>query len=68
MQPSATKWAMVGEYGGMGAFVKGKEWVPGKCHAYLENATPSDQASTYLQMLAQITALKVTRGRKEERR
>jgi hypothetical protein len=27
-QPSATQYAMIGEFGGIGAFVEGKEWKP----------------------------------------
>jgi len=29
--PSATQYGMVGEYGGVGAFVAGHEWVPNQC-------------------------------------
>ena len=29
-KPSTTKYAMIGEFGGIGAFVTGMEWVPGK--------------------------------------
>jgi beta-galactosidase/beta-glucuronidase len=49
-QPSETQYAMIGEFGGIGAFVKGKEWVPGACHTYLKTPTPSDEASKYIQM------------------
>jgi hypothetical protein len=41
---------MVGEYGGIGAFLPGKEWVPHKCHAYKGAATPAEEASIYIQM------------------
>merc|ERR1719235_2971448 len=49
-QPSGTQYAMVGEFGGIGAFVKGKEWVPGKCHTYLKVDTPADEAAKYIEM------------------
>jgi hypothetical protein len=29
--PSHSQYAMIGEYGGVGAFIPGHEWVPGKC-------------------------------------
>ena len=41
---------MVGEFGGIGAFLKGKEWVPGKCHTYLKVDTPTAEAMTYVNM------------------
>merc|ERR1719160_882343 len=41
---------MIGEFGGIGAFVQGKEWVPGKCHTYLHVDTPADEASKYVEM------------------
>jgi hypothetical protein len=49
-KPTPHKYAMVGEYGGIGAFITGKEWVPFKCHAYKKVTTPAEQASTYIQM------------------
>lgn len=49
-QPSSKQYAMVGEFGGIGAFVKGKEWVPGQCHTYLKVNTSADEASKYIQM------------------
>mmetsp|Transcript_86267 Transcript_86267/g.252342 ORF Transcript_86267/g.252342 Transcript_86267/m.252342 type:complete len:642 (+) Transcript_86267:55-1980(+) len=49
-KPSATQYAMIGEFGGIGAFVSGKEWVPGKCHTYLKKDTPAEEASTYIEM------------------
>jgi hypothetical protein len=30
--PSATQYAMLGEFGGVGAFVAGHEWVPSKLY------------------------------------
>merc|ERR1712113_1237396 len=47
---SQTQYAMVGEFGGTGAFTKGKEWVPGKCFAYLKATTSDDEADKYIQM------------------
>lgn len=49
-KPTTHKYAMVGEYGGIGAFIPGKEWVPSRCHAYKAVATPAEEASTYLEM------------------
>eukprot|EP00040_Diaphanoeca_grandis_P039529 m.259317 g.259317 ORF g.259317 m.259317 type:complete len:721 (-) comp37890_c0_seq1:266-2428(-) len=53
-QPSATQYAMIGEFGGIGAFVTGKEWKPNACHTYLHVDTPADEASTYIKMAATI--------------
>ena len=39
-----------GEYGGIGAFVTGKEWVPNGCSTYLHVSTPHDEATTYIAM------------------
>jgi len=52
--PSSTKYAMIGEFGGIGAFITGKEWVPGQCHTYLRVPTPLEEASTYVSMAGQI--------------
>ena len=49
-QPSETQYAMVGEFGGVGAFVAGKEWWPKQCHTYLKVDTPAEEASTYIGM------------------
>lgn len=52
--PSATQYAMVGEFGGIGAFIEGKEWKPKSCHTYLHEDTPQDAATTYIKMAATI--------------
>lgn len=39
-----------GEFGGIGAFVSGHEWVPGQCTTYLEANTPLDEANIYINM------------------
>merc|ERR1712178_618673 len=49
-QPSGTQYGMIGEFGGIGAFVQGKEWVPGKCHTYLKVDTATDEANKYIEM------------------
>ena len=49
-QPSSTQYAMIGEFGGIGAFVEGKEWKPKSCHTYLHVDTPHDEAATYVNM------------------
>ena len=41
---------MVGEFGGIGAFIPGKEWKPNSCHTYKKVATPAEEASTYVGM------------------
>jgi hypothetical protein len=48
--PSSTQYAMVGEFGGIGAFVAGKEWKPGACHTYLHVDTPANEAAAYVKM------------------
>merc|ERR1719330_1589109 len=48
---------MIGEFGGLGAFVKGRDWVPGKCFAYLQADTPADQADKYVAMAKTIEGL-----------
>jgi len=52
--PSASQYAMVGEFGGIGAFIQGKEWVPGLCHTYLKAANSSDEATKYIQMASSL--------------
>ena len=50
------------EFGGIGAFVAGKEWVENKCHTYLLEASPHDphlEAETYIRMVRDITAWRV---------
>jgi hypothetical protein len=54
---SATQYAMLGEYGGVGAFVQGKEWAPGLCYTYLPVAQPHDEAEAYVNMTQQLVAL-----------
>ena len=48
--PTATRYAMIGEFGGLGYFVDGKEWVPGQCHTYLKAETAADEAALYVNM------------------
>ena len=45
---TATQYAMVGEFGGAGAFVQGRLWA--NCFAYLILGTPLDEAQAYIQM------------------
>jgi hypothetical protein len=58
-KPSATQYAMLGEFGGIGAFVAGKEWVPGQCQTYLHVDTPELEATTYIAMAQTIRSRKV---------
>eukprot|EP01116_Phalansterium_solitarium_P001107 TRINITY_DN10887_c0_g1_i1.p1 TRINITY_DN10887_c0_g1~~TRINITY_DN10887_c0_g1_i1.p1 ORF type:complete len:694 (-),score=219.41 TRINITY_DN10887_c0_g1_i1:208-2289(-) len=55
---SDTQYAMVGEYGGIGAFVAGHEWNPGQCQTYLHVNTPADEADTYIAMVGQLQSFK----------
>jgi len=57
-KPSGTQYAMLGEYGGVGAFVSGHEWVPNQCQTYLHVGTPQDEADTYITMTQQIASRK----------
>merc|ERR1711879_47988 len=54
-QPSATQYAMVGEFGGIGTFVKGKEWVPNQCFNYLPTSQ-ADNADKYIQMVKTLSS------------
>jgi hypothetical protein len=56
--PSLTQYGMVGEFGGIGAFVAGHEWVPGQCQTYLAVKTPQDEADTYVGMAKTILSRK----------
>ncbi|EGD76874.1 hypothetical protein PTSG_12695 [Salpingoeca rosetta] len=49
-KPSDTQYAMIGEFGGIGAFIPGKEWWPAQCHTYLHVDTPLEEANTYINM------------------
>jgi len=53
--PTPTQYAMIGEFGGIGAFVTGHEWVPGQCQTYLHVDTPQDEADTYVGMMKTIS-------------
>jgi hypothetical protein len=53
---SSTQYASLGEFGGIGYFVPGHEWAPGKCYGYA-TVTSSDDLVTkimgYLQSVLQ---------------
>lgn len=49
-RPSSTQYGMEGEFGGIGAFITGHEWVPNQCTTYLEVDTPQEEADTYVAM------------------
>jgi len=49
-KPSETQYAMIGEFGGIGAFIEGKEWVPNACGTYLHVDTPAEEAGVYVNM------------------
>merc|ERR1711937_148169 len=44
------QYGMIGEFGGIGAFMPGKEWVPKRCHTYLKVDSPDDEAAKYIAM------------------
>jgi hypothetical protein len=58
--PSATQYAMQGEYGGIGAFITGKEWVPAKCHTYLHVNTATDEMDKFIEMVGTLKKIKAT--------
>lgn len=53
-EPLSSQYGAIGEFGGLGAFIKGKEWVADKCYAYLTVGTPQKEADTYASMAASI--------------
>jgi hypothetical protein len=61
--PSATQYAMVGEFGGIGTYQTGKsEWANGQCGTYLHVDTPQIYADTYSQMIGNLTNYKIAPG------
>ena len=57
--PSASQWAMIGEYGGLGAFQTpepGHEWVPGACNTYKQVNTSQEFADTYVEYVRTVGA------------
>lgn len=53
-RPSSTQYAMVGEFGGIGNFVEGKEWVPKGCFGYATVNSPAAGAALYVEMASRI--------------
>lgn len=49
-KPSPTQFAEIGEYGGLGAFVPGHEWVQGSCYAYETCGSTDKLADRYIGM------------------
>ena len=60
--PSAHKYAMIGEFGGIGTFTRGKEWVPRKCFTYLPVNSSQLMAETYVNMTARMVRDHIPRG------
>jgi hypothetical protein len=56
-KPSATQFAMIGEYGGVGVFADGHSWVPGPtgCHAYSKLDTPQAYADLLVKWMGPST-------------
>jgi len=46
--PSEDEYAMVGEFGGGGIAVEGREWVPGGCNSHLELSSAAALAEKYI--------------------
>jgi len=59
-EPSATQYTMVGEFGGIGAFISGHEWQTKSggsgCFAYLVNPDAQNMTDTYLEMVQLLQA------------
>lgn len=51
-----------GEFGGLGAFITGKEWAPSQCSTYLKCDTPQIEADLYVQMAGNISLYKNSPG------
>ena len=49
-KPSENQYAEIGEYGGIGYWVTGKEWAKGQCHGYKKVDSAQDYASLYVNM------------------
>ena len=47
---------MIGEYGGLGAFVSGKEWVENGCYAYERVDSTYDFAIKYVNLTQMVLA------------
>jgi len=60
--PSSRKYAMIGEFGGLGAFTAGKEWVPNQCFAYLPVNSSQLDAETYVNMTKIMILEQIPRG------
>lgn len=57
-KPTGSSYSMVGEFGGMGFYETGKEWVPGQCFSYMKQASATEQATTYITMASQLLGFK----------
>lgn len=55
-QPSSTQYAMIGEFGGIGAFIAGHEWARGQCHTYQKVDTPTAEATQYIEYAQTISS------------
>jgi len=60
--PSAHKYAMIGEFGGIGTFTLGKQWVPHRCFTYLPVNTSQLMAETYVNMTGLMVREHIPRG------
>ena len=61
--PSATQYAMVGEFGGIGTYVTGQhELANGQCGTYLYEPTPQNYTDTYVGMIKSLTGFRDAPG------
>lgn len=61
--PSATQYAMVGEFGGVGTYQTGQhEWANGQCGTYLHENTAQEYADTYAAMATNLLGFKAAPG------
>jgi len=49
--PTPSQYAMIGEFGGLGWFHTGEEWIEGRCYTYEHAANGTAVTDRYIQML-----------------
>lgn len=54
VDPTNTQYAMVWEFGGLGVFVNGREWAPGRCFAYRHFSHSRDQVGAFSKMCSSL--------------
>ena len=51
MPPVPNQFAEIGEFGGLGSYISGKQWIEGSCFSYEHSGTPEMLAHRYIGML-----------------